>query len=504
MLGLFALKQQRPDTVAAVDLGSNSFHMIVARIQDGHLHILDRLREPVRLADGLDDRRVLSEDAQQRALACLERFGQRVREMPPGSVRIVGTNTLRSAHGLKGFLQAAEKALGHDIEIIAGREEARLIYLGVAHSIAAGGERRLVMDIGGGSTEFIVGEGFETVRRESLYMGCVTMSKRFFPDGVYKNKALRRAEIAARLELQPIAAEYRGLGWERAIGASGSIKAIERVIVANGWADGITPAGLQKLRAAVLEAGNAKALAALKGMGEDRVPVFAGGLAVLLGTFEELQIKRMEVSDGALREGLVYDLLGRIFHEDVRERTIRGLLKRYAVDLEQAQRIQATALDCLRQVAESWQLNSEEHRHMLGWGALLHESGRLVAHGQYHKHGGYILQNSDMAGFSRQEQALLAALVRGHRRKFPVGEFTRLLEEDAPMGMRLCVLLRLAVLLHRSRSQAALPAFTLSAQDNAVDLRFPEDWLNQHPLTQADLEQELAYIKEAKFTLSFT
>ncbi len=506
MLGLFALKNQPPETVAAVDLGSNSFHMIVARIRDGQVNILDRLRESVRLADGLDENRNLLPEAQARALACLERFGQRLREMPRGSVRIVGTNTLRSAHNSREFVRAAEQALGHGIEIIAGREEARLIYLGVAHTMPGNSARRLVMDIGGGSTEFIVGEHFETLRRESLYMGCVTMTKRFFPDNEIKPKYLRRAEIAARLELQPIAAEFREAGWEQAVGASGTIKAINRVIRAEGWSEqDITPAALQKLRAALLEAGEFKKLTQLKGLSEERAPVFAGGVAILLGAFEELGIRQMQVSDGALREGLVYDLLGRIMHEDVRERTIQALLSRYGIDLEQARRVATTALACLDQVAEAWQLQSEEHRYLLNWAALLHETGVVVAHNQYHKHGAYILQNSDLAGFSRQEQTLLALLVRAHRRKFPYNEFMAQLgdKEDVRMAGYLAILLRLAVLLHRSRVSSPLPEFMLNAQENTLCIGFSQDWLTQHPLSQADLEQEQIYLAAAGFTLRF-
>ncbi len=506
MLGLFSLEQQNPpETAAAIDLGSNSFHMIVARIQDGQLQVVDKLREMVRLAAGLDEQKNLSEEAQQRALACLERFGQRLRGLPPSYVRVVGTNTLRSAKNAREFRKAAEAALGYEIEIIAGREEARLIYQGVARSMANTGERRLVMDIGGGSTEFIIGEKFETIQRESLFMGCVTMSKKYFADGVVKNKNLRRAEIAARLELQAIAEDYRQLGWEKVIGASGTIRSIDKIVRGQGWSSaGITYESMQKLRAALLDAGdvNKLKLAELK---EERVPVFAGGFAVLMGIFEELQLDVMSVSDGALREGLIYDLVGRIAHEDIREATIQKLIVRYQIDVVQGQRVEKTALACLEQVAKSWQLNSEEHQHMLAWAARLHEIGLGIAHNQYHKHGAYILTHSDLAGFSREEQNLLAVLVRGHRRRFPPEEeFKNLPESDWQLAKRLTVLLRLAALLHRSQSATVLPAFHLEAGDDKLELILPPSWLGEHPLTQTDLENEQIYLKDAGVGLSFS
>jgi exopolyphosphatase/guanosine-5'-triphosphate,3'-diphosphate pyrophosphatase len=501
MQGLFALPPTPPEMVAAVDLGSNSFHMIVARISGGQVHLLDRLREPVRLGGGLDEHKNLSLAARQRALACLERFGERARDMPPGSVRAVGTNTLRVAHNAREFLKEAERALGHPIEIIAGREEARLVYLGVAHSTVGSADRCLVIDIGGGSTEFIIGERLEPLLRESLHMGCVNMSQRFFGDGQIKPRAMRDAEIAARLELQPIAHEFRHAGWKHAIGSSGTNRAIEKILRGEGWSEqGICRAGLYKLREALLHAGHVGKLN-FKTFNQERAPVLAGGVAVLLGAFEELGLEQMTVSEGALREGLVYDLLGRIFHEDARDQSIRYFQQRYNVDLAQARRVETTALDCLRQTQAAW--GGEEHGQLLAWAALLHEIGLLIAHNQYHKHGAYILTHSDLDGFSRQEQNLLALLTRGHRRKFPLAEFDPLPEAERRIMIRLCLLLRLAALLHRGRSDAALPPFSLQASGNSLRVGFPENWLSQHPLTQADLENERAYLLDAGIRLEY-
>ncbi len=523
MFGIFSQHKQKykiPEQVAAVDLGSNSFHMIVARIRDGHMEVIDRMKEMVRLASGLDEHKNLTPAIQATALACLERFGQRVRAMPPGSVRAVGTNTLRSAHNAQDFLRRAEDALGHPIETIAGREEARLIYLGVAHGLPDVRRQCLVMDIGGGSTEFIIGKGFETLRRESLFMGCVSMSLKFFADGKLTDERMRQAEILARLELQPIAEEYRQTGWELVMGSSGSIRAIGAVIRENQWnADSITPESLAKLRAQVLAAGHVDKLN-LAGLSEERKPVFAGGLAVLLAAFNELGITAMQVSDYALREGLVYDLMGRIQHEDIRERTIQRLLEKFRIDKAQAQRVADTAKMLHTQVRGTWDFNGEECQCVLRWSAQLHEIGLMIAHNQYHKHGAYILSNSDLSGFSRREQNIMAALVRAHRRKFPIEAFAELPESDAPIAIRLCAILRLAVLLRRNQSDTPLPSIALhvekkplSAPENAANrkrnrsdtliLEFPPQWLQQHPLTKADLQCEAEYLKAADIVLKF-
>jgi len=492
-----------PDTIAAVDLGSNSFHMIVAQRDNGELKIVDRLREPVRLAGGLDAKRRLTEEAQSRALACLERFGQRVRSVAPGGVRAVGTNTLRKARNGAEFIARAQSALGHPIEIISGVEEARIIYLGVANSLAGNGGRRLVVDIGGGSTELIVGEGFEPLHLESLYMGCVGMSRRYFPDGRIRKDGMRDAEVAAALELQPVEESFRNLGWNAATGASGTVRAVRDVVVAAGWSEsGITPESLQKLRAAMLDSGDVASLK-LKGLADDRRPVFPGGVAILIAVFEALGIERMLVADGALREGLLYDLLGRIRHEDVRERAMDAVAARFHVDTRHGRQVEHTACELLAQVAGAWALQDEGPEQMLAWAARLHEIGLVIAHSQYHKHGAYLLANSDLPGFSRRDQALLAVLVRGHRRKLRLSEFEAVPEWMRQNALRLCVLLRLAVLLHRSRSQAQLPPVTLAVTKSGLHLHFPAGWLDEHPLTCADLELEAGYLKAIRFKLRF-
>ena len=495
--------QNKPKVVAAVDLGSNSFHLIVAELSHGELAVIDRLRESVRLGAGLDHNKCLTVDAQQRAIECLQRFGQRVGRLPPGSVRAVGTNALRQARNAEEVLEKAETALGHPVDIIGGREEARLVYLGVAHGLEAGDERRLVVDIGGGSTEIISGVGFEATTLESVFVGCVSLSRTWFADGRIKKKRMRRAILEAELAMQPVAVTFRSGAWQRAIGCSGTIRAIRDVVQAQGWCKrGITLHALEKLKERVTACSHIEELASL-GVREDRLAIFPGGLVALWAVFELLAIPRMDISSQALREGVLYDLIGRIEHTDVRTRSVNSISERWAINVQHAERVAKTALSLLSQVAEDWGLDFENGQQVLNWAARLHEIGLLISHSQYHKHGAYVVANADLSGFSRREQAGLAALVRGHRRKFPVEEFKSLHKSAVNSTMHLCVLLRLAVLLHRSRELIDDLPLTIKVSENAVRMRFSEDWLDQHPLTVADLEQEQDYLRPAGYVLQF-
>jgi exopolyphosphatase/guanosine-5'-triphosphate,3'-diphosphate pyrophosphatase len=492
-----------PDTLAAVDLGSNSFHMIVARTGDGDMQVIDRIKEMVRLGEGLTGDKDLHPEVAERALACLERFGQRLRGMPPGSVRAVGTNTLRQVRPDSGFFAKAEAALGHPIEVIAGREEARLIYLGVANGLAAGAEGRLVVDIGGGSTELIVGEGFTPRLRESLHMGCVGMSLRQFPEGKITAKLMSKAELAGAMEIRPVRERFRRAEWRSAVGSSGTIKSIAAVVAAQGWSnDGITADSLASLRDALVDFGSVSAID-LKGLTEERRPVFAGGVAVLRSVFSALGIDRMQVSDEALREGLLYEMMGLVRHQDVQERTVASLIQRFSVDEEHAGRVRDTALILYGQVAQPWELLDPSYPTMLTWAARLHEIGLTVSHSQYQKHGAYLLRNADLSGFTRQEQAVLATLVLGHRRKFPVQDFLALSPHVQRGTKRLCIILRLAVLMHRGRSHTAKPFPMLTTDGDCLTLRFPGHWLADHPLTELELEAEAQRLAAAGVELDF-
>ena len=494
---------KQPETIAAIDLGSNSFHMIVARVINEEIQIIDRIREMVRLGAGLDENRELSLEARIRALACLSRFGQRLRELPSDNVRAVGTNALRQAKQADNFLAQAETALGHPIEVIAGHEEARLVYLGVAHDLATDDNQRLVVDIGGGSTEFIIGKHFDIQRRESLYMGCVSISRQYFPDGDITADAMEAAELAAALELRPIRRSYRELGWQSAIGSSGTIRSIAAVIQHAGWGKaGITLESLHQLRESLISAGHTDKLT-LEGLSQERKAVFSGGVAVLLAIFNALHLDKMQVSEQALREGLLYDKLGRIKHVDVRERTILSLCKRYHLDLVHAEHVETTAHALFTQVSQAWDLTKQSQLEILCWATRIHELGLTISHSQFHKHGAYLIEHSDLSGFSRQEQILLATLVRGHRRRFPLEAFESLPASHRESVKRLCILLRLAILLHRGRSAKARPHIGLTVDENSLELTFPDNWLKRHPLTKMELRQEEIRLEEAGFTLGY-
>jgi exopolyphosphatase/guanosine-5'-triphosphate,3'-diphosphate pyrophosphatase len=475
--------------------------MVVARYSHGQLVIIDRLREMVRLAAGVEENGRIDKEVAARALACLQRFGQRLRDMHADSVRVVGTNALRVAHRKQAFLERAREALGHPIEIISGMEEARLIYSGVAHTMPSEPGRRLVADIGGGSTELIIGDGLIPLELESLQMGCVSLSERFFRDGKISPKRIERARMAARLELEPVQAAFRRLGWEHCAGSSGTVRAIgEAIRELDPQALTITSAGLERALSYVIDAGHVRELK-LAPITEDRRPVFPGGAVILAEIFEVLGVREMRIADGAMREGLLYDMIGRFQNEDARDRTVRAMQGRYHVDLAQAERVEATVLQFLNQTRDVWKLEAPLADLALRWAARLHEIGLDVSHNAYHRHGAYLLENADMPGFPREEQRLLARLVGGHRRKLGLEGVEELVPPWDRNAMHLIVLLRLAVLLHRGRSPTALPPIDLHATPRSLEMEFPGRWLKDHPLTSADLQQETEYLRAVGFRL---
>ncbi|WP_337245706.1 exopolyphosphatase [Luteimonas sp. gir] len=478
------------DMLAAIDLGSNSFHMIVARYTLGQLRVVDRLRETVRLAEGLDARGGLDADVRQRALQCLSRFGERIRDIPPQHVRALATHAVRRLAAPQAFLVPAETALGHAIEIIAGREEARLIYLGVAHAQPPKpGHRRLVIDIGGGSTECIIGSGFDALERESLQVGCIASTRRFFANGKLTRRRWREALAEVAAEFQQFASTYRALGWQEVVGASGTNKAIGEICAAMKLTKGaVTAEALPVVRDRLLQAGHIDAID-LPGLSEDRRPIIAGGVLVLEAAFEVLGIERMHVSKAAMREGVLHDMLGRRGEADPREASIEALVQRYGIDGAHAARVEATALRLFDQVARPWQLDGDDLR-MLAWAARVHEIGLVIAHSQYHVHGAYVLAHSDIAGFSRQEQQFLAALVRCHRRKVPKSAFDALPDRLLRQARYTATLLRLAVLLHRSHEPDEIPQLQASVYGDALRLQVSRHWLEARPLLRVDLECE--------------
>ena len=488
---------------AAVDLGSNSFHLVVSQYINGQFTVIDRQREVVRLAGGLDENNRLIDETAERALRCLTEFGQLLRNLPDENIRAVGTNALRRLRDKGRFLDRAESALGHNIEIIAGREEARLIYLGVSKWSAGGDESRLVIDIGGGSTEIIAGKGDQATVRESLEVGCVTLTKQFFDDGKLTEKRFRKAILAAELAIQPVVEQFRLQGWNQVIGCSGTMKSIAASMLGGGWSkDGMHKDGLKRLLQTAIEAKHIDNLN-LAGLSRDRGPVFAGGLSIIVALFELFDIREMSVSDIALREGVLFDLVGRSSPEDIRDITVSAMQKQWAVDVGQADMVNETAMHLYQQLNTSWDIQNVWYESILGWASQLHEIGLRISHDGYHKHGSYIVANGDMAGFARRDQLLLAALIKGHRRKFPSSIFEALPSNIVTPAKRLAVLLRLSVLLNRGRVQHELQNLVVSVAGQELQLKFPESWLDLHPLTSADLKQEQAWLKSVGYKLKY-
>jgi exopolyphosphatase/guanosine-5'-triphosphate,3'-diphosphate pyrophosphatase len=493
------------DLVAAVDLGSNSFRMLVAQVvrtpSGTQLRPIDTLRESVRLAAGLTDSKLLGNEAYQRGITAIRRFGERIRGFDPSRVRAVATNTLRVAKNASNFVREAEEALGFPIEIIAGVEEARLIYIGAAHEVPAVQGNRLVVDIGGGSTEFIVGRGYEPRLMESLYIGCVSHSLRFFPKGNVDSHAFKEAELAARREIQVISGAYLKSGWNQVIGSSGTARALSELIAENsfnGPADGLTMGrvngssglitrdGLRAMKKHLLKYENINQVE-LNGLKDDRRSVWPGGLAIMIAVFEELGIESMEVTDAALRVGVLYDLLGRSQHDDMRFVTVEQFMQRYAVDREQAQRVGNLAAEFLAQLPKPDEESRVDNIALLQWTANLHEIGLSISHNGYHKHSAYIAGNADMPGFSKNDQARLAALLIGH-----TGKLGKLANNASFSDWRMLFCLRLAQVFCRGRSDSHLPKIKVSEHNGSYLVSLSRQWANQHPLSEFSLLKEAA------------
>jgi exopolyphosphatase/guanosine-5'-triphosphate,3'-diphosphate pyrophosphatase len=478
--------------------------MIVGEFRHGQLAIIDRLKETVRLSEGLKDKGKLTEPARRRALDCLSRFGERLRDMQASNVRTAGTSALRRAADSGDFRAEAEQALGHPIEVISGIEEARLIYNGVFHSMPKTTGLRLVLDIGGGSTELILGQGDTPQALESLHMGCVVMTETFFADGRLSKRNFDEARLAARLKLRPIKAFFRDATEIEAVGCSGTILSTENVARQVGAIESndLTPHAVEELIERVMRFDTIGELA-MRGLSERRAQVWPGGLAILVELMEVLRIDRLRVSDGALREGLLYDHIGRLHHEDARDRTVNAMARRYNVDKAQATRVADTGLQLLGQVAKSWKLESPLAEQSLRWASTLHEIGLDIAHIGFQQHGAYIAANADMPGFPRSEQKLLAFLISTQRSDLNRSSLNAVTSKWRKPALRLSILQRLAVLLNRSRSSAESPDIRAAASGKKISLEFPAGWLYANPLTITDLEREQKYLAAIGYELTF-
>ena len=490
------------ELLAAIDMGSNSFHLAIARVDHGEVKKVASMSEKVQLAAGLDENKNLTEAAQQRGLACLARFVGRLGSVQPNRLRIVATNALRQAKNGHEFIQKAAEILPKPIEIIAGREEARLIYLGVSHTMANSG-RRLVVDIGGGSTELIIGEEFEPIHTESVQMGCVAFTKAYFEDGDINQKAFDKAVTAARKEISGIANTYKAAGWDAVVGSSGTIKACRQICVNMGWSnerEELTREGLEKIKDKLLKYKHVTDME-FEGLKEDRRAVLPAGIAILYAVFDVLNIGYLTYSDGALREGVMYDLLGRFQHEDIRDRSVHALMGRYNADTKQAERVVKTAQKLFDDVKQPLALNSEDSD-LLRRAAYLHEIGLAISHSGYHRHGAYLLQHSDIAGFSQVDQNHLSHLVAHHRRKLRSDARIDVNKVGGSRLLYLCLLLRLAVLVNHSRSDEMLPAIELKVKNaQQWQLSVAGD-ARQWPLLVAELHDEQVQFRNWEIDLA--
>ncbi|MFC3025028.1 exopolyphosphatase [Vibrio zhugei] len=491
--------------IAALDLGSNSFHMVVAKVIDKDLQIVSRHKQRVHLAAGLDDDKNLSEEAIQRALDCLAMFAERIQDFSPDNVRIAATHTLRQAVNSRTFIERARSVIPFPIEVIAGTEEARLIFLGVAHTQPPSDESMLVVDIGGGSTEMIIGRGFEPLLVNSKQMGCVSYTHRYFANNKLSKKNFAQAILAAQQRLESLAQSYRKASWNIAFGSSGTAKAIKEVLIGLGYEDGlITATRLEKLIERLCEWRTIDEIE-LDGLNDERKPVFAAGVAIMAAIFQDLHIDEMHFSDGALREGLLYEMEDRFKYSDIRLRITEALADKHAVDLEHAAIVKSYARDFLDQVGATIGIQSEsELPALLEWGALLHEVGLNISYQAFHRHSAYILTHTNMAGFNREQQQVLATLARFQRKALKLNEMESFTLFKKKHILGLIRILRLSILVNGQRHEELLPELTLSIQDDAWHLTCEDkNWLENNLLLHADLKTEQQYWDQIGWELVF-
>lgn len=478
---------------AALDLGSNSFHLIIVQVTESGIQEVDKIKHMVRLGEGLGADNCLDKASIIRALDALQEMGQRISHIPKEQVRAVGTNTMRVAQNGAAFLAQAEAALGTEIEIISGTEEARLIYLGItAHNHFK--DENLVIDVGGGSTEIIVGNGSTPEVLRSMKMGCANMAARFFPKGKMSKAAVKRALAYVGKTVEPHIEDICAHHFERAIMSSGTAKSTERALQKLGLSEsGITRANLKKLLDELVSIGRVDKLAERLGIDEARAFGFTGGVCILAGLCQNLNIERAIVSQQALREGVLLDLMGRASGQvhDEREATVLALQQRFNTDSKQAKRVKELAVYLNQKLPE---VAPERFAPLLGFAASLHEIGLAVARGKHQNHGAYLMEHADMPGFSQLQQKMMAILLKGQRKKMPAKLIAELPEQHRRFIWQFVLALRLAVLLHRGRFDIAEQDYPeVQCADDGVTLLFSEDFLEKHPLTVSDLLDEQQY-----------
>ncbi|MGL5601385.1 MAG: guanosine-5'-triphosphate,3'-diphosphate diphosphatase [Silvania sp.] len=472
---------------AAIDLGSNSFHMLVVREVAGSIQTLTRIKRKVRLAAGLGANNHLSPEAMERGWQCLRLFAERLQDIPSLQIRVVATATLRLAVNAGEFIASAEAILGCPVHVISGQEEARLIYQGVAHT-TGGDEHRLVVDIGGASTELVTGNGAQATSLNSLSMGCVTWLERYFTDRNLAQENFDEAEKAAREVLRPVTNALRYHGWKVCVGASGTVQALQEIMMAQGMDERITLAKLQQLKQRAIHCGRLEELE-IEGLTLERALVFPSGLAILIAIFTELNIQCMTLAGGALREGLVYGMLHLAVDQDIRNHTLRNVQRRFMVDIEQAHRVANLAVIFLDQVEDEWHLEPIS-RELLLSACQLHEIGLSVDFKQAPQHAAYMVRNLDLPGFTPAQKKLLATLVLNQTNPVDLSSLHQQNAVPPRVAEHLCRLLRLAIIFASRRRDDLLPAITMNVAGEKLELTMPEKWLDNHPLASEMIEQE--------------
>ena len=492
-------KPQNAETFAALDLGSNSFHLIVARYQNNQLQVIDRIRAMVRLAEGLIINRRISHATSKRALAFLEQVSQRLRSL--SQVRVVGTNALRKARNASGFVKRAEQVLGHKIEIISGFEEARLIYLGTAHTMQPTDDNRLIIDIGGGSTEIIIGRQFEPQLINSLEVGCVQFSEIYF-NGKISAERFHEAELAAQQAIRPQQKHLQSYGWQEVIGTSGTIRAVlevgRKLDLCQNMINTKTLTGILRHLA---EVSRPKELERF-GLTPERAEVFPGGLAILSALFKRLKLKEMQVSDSALREGLLWDMIGRSTDQDIRKVSIKNLANRFHADEAQAASVRDTAFGFFDAISVAWNIDDPYYRSLLGFATMVTEIGLSVSHHHHHQHGAYLFRHTDLAGFSMDQQEHIALMIYAQQHKFPVTDFKKVLKQNRAGLIKTTCLLRLALLFQRDREQRRdVPVVLSVISETGLSLKLKQSWIGRHPLSAHGLREEQAHWDKAGYRL---
>lgn len=485
---------------AVIDLGSNSFHMLIARLVADGVQVVDKVKRKVRLASGLNENNQLSNAAIARGLECLSFFAERLQDIPKENIRVVATATLRIAQNAEQFLSKASEILDHDVQLLSGQQEAEQIYLGVAHTNCCA-DQRLVLDIGGASTELVIGYGFVPQKVTSLDIGCVTYLKRYFGDQQLNEQNFTTAIEAATATLAQVCRDYQQIGWQSVLGGSGTMQALGEMLMAENRPAIIDADYLQQIKQKLIACQSIENIA-LNGLPSERKPVLASGLAILIALFNCLGIKQLQLSSGAIREGLLYEMLPNMRAKTIRSRTINALTERFHIDQHHANRVAEQASNLFKQVAMQWQLSEDNSFQLLLTSCALHEIGLLLEYKYHQQHGAYILQQADLPGFDQSDRQLLVAFVRHYKADI---DKNRLLQQSAvsyQTSCKLLILMRLAVILCRRRQDDVLPDYQLTTEQHLLTLALPADWLNRHPLIYDELITENQFIDSLGYQLT--